>query len=204
MSALTWAVAAVVSDDIGRVLLCQQGRGERRYALPGGRLRPAESPVRAALRDIRTEIGWDIDLVDLVGVYHLTVPTGRTPAGRAGPLPDVLVHVFRARAADGSPTANPPPGCRLSWHAPPRCPSRSPRSPGPPSPTRSPAAPACSATPGRCPIRTASRRTVPTRNQSRGSRRNNVAKRLRTLRFVPDRRINLRPHDAAHPAASTL
>ncbi|MBM0276948.1 NUDIX hydrolase [Micromonospora tarensis] len=117
MSALTWAVAAVVTDDTGRVLLCQQGRGARRYALPGGRLRPAESPVRAALRDIRTETGWDIELIDLVGVYHLTGPGGATAAGRAGPLPDVLVHVFRARAAGLGPTANPPPGCRLSWHS---------------------------------------------------------------------------------------
>ncbi|PWR05064.1 NUDIX hydrolase [Micromonospora acroterricola] len=118
MSALTWAVAAVVTDDTGRVLLCRQGRGERRYALPGGRLRPAESPVRAALRDIRAETGWEIELVDLVGVYHLTGPAATTPAGRAGPLPDVLVHVFRARAAEARPTADPPPGCRLSWHAP--------------------------------------------------------------------------------------
>ncbi|MFI6781731.1 NUDIX domain-containing protein [Micromonospora sp. NPDC050276] len=118
MSALTWAVAAVVTDDSGRVLLCQQGRGARRYALPGGRLRPAESPVQAALRDIRAETGWDIEVVDLVGVYHLTGPPGEAPAGRAGPLPDVLVHVFRARAAGVRPAADPPPGCRLSWHSP--------------------------------------------------------------------------------------
>ncbi|MGA4730162.1 NUDIX hydrolase [Micromonospora taraxaci] len=118
MSALTWAVAAVVTDDTGRVLLCRQGRGERRFALPGGRLRPAESPVRAALRDIRAETGWDIDLVDLVGVYHLTGPAGEATAGRVGPLPDVLVHVFRARAAGVQPAADPPPGCRLSWHSP--------------------------------------------------------------------------------------
>ncbi|MEV4764141.1 NUDIX hydrolase [Micromonospora chokoriensis] len=118
MSALTWAVAAVVTDDTGRVLLCRQGRGERRYALPGGRLRPAESPVRAALRDIRAETGWDIDLVDLIGVYHLTGPPGEATAGRVGPLPDVLVHVFRARAAGVRPAADPPPGCRLSWHSP--------------------------------------------------------------------------------------
>ncbi|RLP92918.1 NUDIX hydrolase [Micromonospora sp. CV4] len=118
MSSLTWAVAAVVTDDAGRVLLCRQGRGERRYALPGGRLRPAESPVQAALRDIRAETGWEIELVDLVGVYHLTSPTASTPAGRAGPLPDVLVHVFRARAVEVQPAADPPPGCRLSWHAP--------------------------------------------------------------------------------------
>ncbi|WP_410810905.1 NUDIX hydrolase [Micromonospora sp. 067-2] len=118
MSALTWAVAAVVTDDTGRVLLCRQGRGERRYALPGGRLRPAESPVRAALRDIRAETGWEIELVDLVGVYHLTSPMASALAGRAGPLPDVLVHVFRARAAGLRPSAEPPPGCRLSWHDP--------------------------------------------------------------------------------------
>ncbi|MET8359672.1 NUDIX hydrolase [Micromonospora sp. NPDC005171] len=118
MSALTWAVAAVVTDDTGRVLLCQQGRGTRRYALPGGRLRPAEGPVRAALRDIRAETGWDIELIDLVGVYHLTGPAGEAAAGRAGPLPDVLVHVFRARAAGVRPATDPPPGCRLSWHSP--------------------------------------------------------------------------------------
>ncbi|MFG2050139.1 NUDIX domain-containing protein [Micromonospora sp. NPDC048935] len=118
MSALTWAVAAVVTDDTGRVLLCRQGRGERRHALPGGRLRPAESPTLAALRDIRAETGWEIELVDLVGLYHLTGPPRQTPAGRAGPLPDVLVHVFRARAVDVRPTADPLPGCRLSWHAP--------------------------------------------------------------------------------------
>ncbi|MFD6683754.1 NUDIX hydrolase [Micromonospora parva] len=118
MSALTWTVAAVVTDDTGRVLLCQQGRGTRRYALPGGRLRPAEGPVRAALRDIRAETGWDIELVDLVGVYHLAGPAGEAAAGRAGPLPDVLAHVFRARAAGVRPATDPPPGCRLSWHSP--------------------------------------------------------------------------------------
>ncbi|MFC4020238.1 NUDIX hydrolase [Micromonospora sp. GCM10011542] len=118
MSALTWAVAAVVSDDAGRVLLCRQGRGERRYALPGGRLRPTESPVRAALRDIRAETGWEIELVDLVGLYQLAGAGAVAPAGHAGPLPDVLVHVFRARVSGVRPTADPSAGCRLSWHAP--------------------------------------------------------------------------------------
>ncbi|MEU4473051.1 NUDIX domain-containing protein [Micromonospora sp. NPDC023888] len=118
MSALTWAVAAVVNDDDGRVLLCRQGRGERRHALPGGRLRPTESPVQAALRDIRAETGWQIELVDLIGVYHLTGPSGQSSPGRAAPLPDVLVHVFRAHATDDRPPAGPPPGCRLSWHSP--------------------------------------------------------------------------------------
>ncbi|MEU5946632.1 NUDIX domain-containing protein [Micromonospora sp. NPDC047465] len=134
MGALTWAVAAVVTDDAGRVLLCRQGRGERRYGLPGGRLRPAESPVHAAVRDVRAETGWEVEVVDLVGLYHLagactpppTSPagpassTGRvaSSAGRAGPLPDVLVHVFRARVRGPGPTGEPMGGCRASWHDP--------------------------------------------------------------------------------------
>ncbi|MEU4780724.1 NUDIX domain-containing protein [Micromonospora sp. NPDC023633] len=127
MSALTWAVAAVVTDDAGRVLLCRQGRGERRYGLPGGRLRPAESPVRAATRDIRAETGWEVEIVDLIGLYHLAGRCGPTPvgpgapvpaAGRAGPLPDVLVHVFRARTRGSGPAGDPAGGCRLSWHHP--------------------------------------------------------------------------------------
>ncbi|SCL69437.1 NUDIX domain-containing protein [Micromonospora citrea] len=150
MGALTWAVAAVVTDDAGRVLLCRQGRGERRHALPGGRLRPAESPAQAVVRDIRAETGWDVEVVDLVGLYHLAAPCPRPPAaasppaarttspptpdatfpptpdipaglaassaGRAGPLPDVLVHVFRARVLGAGPTGDPMGGCRVSWH----------------------------------------------------------------------------------------
>lgn len=117
MSALTWAVAAVVTDDAGRVLLCRQGRGERRYALPGGRLRAGQSPVRAVCRDIRAETGWEVDVVDLVGLYHLAEPV-TPPAGRGGQLPDVIVHVFRARVRSTAPTDAPAGGCRVSWHDP--------------------------------------------------------------------------------------
>ncbi|SCG63670.1 NUDIX hydrolase [Micromonospora inositola] len=119
MSGLTWAVAAVVSDDAGRVLLCRQGRGERRWALPGGRLRRDESPAAAVLRDIRAETGWEIRVVDLVGLYRLS-DRGAVPptAGRCGPLPDVLVHVFRARVTGAAPAADPVGGCHLGWHAP--------------------------------------------------------------------------------------
>ncbi|SCL37310.1 NUDIX domain-containing protein [Micromonospora rhizosphaerae] len=119
MGALTWAVAAVVSDAAGRMLLCRQGRGERRWGLPGGRLRRDESPQAAVIRDIRAETGWEIEVVDLVGLYRLTDPGSSPPsAGRCGPLPDVLVHVFRARASGETPTANPVGGCQPAWHDP--------------------------------------------------------------------------------------
>ncbi|PWU53366.1 NUDIX hydrolase [Micromonospora globispora] len=119
MSALTWAIAAVVTDDAGRVLLCRQGVGERRWALPGGRLRRDESPLAAVHRHIRAETGWEIEVVDLVGLYRLGNPGAVPPAaGRCGALPDVLVHVFRARVRGERPATGPAGGCQLGWHDP--------------------------------------------------------------------------------------
>jgi 8-oxo-dGTP diphosphatase len=108
MNSLTFAVAAVVTDPAGRVLLCQQRQGHRRWSLPGGRVRSGESPVRAAIRDIRAETGMETELVELVGIYQLT---------GGHDLPDVLVHVFRGRAEAAEATLNMPGRiCRLSWH----------------------------------------------------------------------------------------
>ncbi|MFC7550148.1 NUDIX hydrolase [Plantactinospora sp. GCM10030261] len=147
MNSLTSAVAAVVTDDAGRVLLCQQSQGHRRWGLPGGRIRREESPIHAAERDILEETGMAVEIVDLVGIYHLTgdgsaagppaLPAqpggggtsvgpghrsgnGRHRAGRpASPLPDVLVHVFRGRVHGAEATVNAPGRiCRLSWHDP--------------------------------------------------------------------------------------
>jgi len=113
MSHLTAAVAAVITDPAGRVLLCQQSQGHRLWGLPGGRIRHDESPVHAAIRDIREETGMEVDVVDLVGIYQLT-------GDGCGPdLPDVLVHVFRARADGAEATVNSPGRiCRLSWQDP--------------------------------------------------------------------------------------
>ncbi|MEV4755571.1 NUDIX hydrolase [Micromonospora sp. NPDC049559] len=124
MNQLTFAVAAVVTDEAGRVLLCQQSQGHRRWGLPGGKIRPAESPVHAAIRDIREETSMETDILDLVGIYQLTgdgQPPVRRPAGpgRPAPLPDVLVHVFRGRTRIGEAAVNAPGRiCRLSWHDP--------------------------------------------------------------------------------------
>jgi 8-oxo-dGTP diphosphatase len=112
MNSLTSAVAAVVTDDAGRVLLCQQSQGHRRWGLPGGRVRQSESPVHAAVRDIREETGMETEIVDLVGIYHLTGDT----CGEA--MPDVLVHVFRGVVHGAEATLNAPGRiCRLSWHS---------------------------------------------------------------------------------------
>ncbi len=113
MNHLTSAVAAIITDPSGRVLLCQQSQGHRFWALPGGRIRLGESPLHATVRDIRQESGMETEIVDLVGLYHLTGD------GCGSDLPDVLVHVFRARASAGDATVNSPGRiCRLSWQDP--------------------------------------------------------------------------------------
>jgi ADP-ribose pyrophosphatase YjhB (NUDIX family) len=113
MSVLTSAVAAVVRDPAGRVLLCQQSQGHRLWGLPGGRIRHGESPVHAVIRDILEETGAAIEIIDLVGMYQLTGD------GCGTDLPDVLVHVFRGRLEIGDVAVNAPGRiCRLAWHDP--------------------------------------------------------------------------------------
>jgi ADP-ribose pyrophosphatase YjhB (NUDIX family) len=113
MSLLTSAVAAVITDDAGRVLICQQSAGHRLWGLPGGKIRPAESPIHATVRDIREETGMEISIIDMVGLYQLT---GGQPADDPSALPDVLVHVFRARCGQPEATVNSPGRiCHLTW-----------------------------------------------------------------------------------------
>jgi 8-oxo-dGTP diphosphatase len=109
MSLLTSAVAAVIRDSAGHVLLCQQTGGHHLWSLPGGNIRTDESPIHAAIRDIRAETGAETDLVDLVGLYQLT----------GGGLPDVLMYVFNGRVEKADLVLNSPGRiCRLCWHEP--------------------------------------------------------------------------------------
>jgi ADP-ribose pyrophosphatase YjhB (NUDIX family) len=111
MSSLTSAVAAVIRDSAGNVLLCQQSQGHRLWSLPGGRIRQGESPIHAVIRDVREETGTETQIIDLVGLYHLT-------GNACGELPDVLVHVFRGRAGGDIAVNSPGRICRLAWHDP--------------------------------------------------------------------------------------
>ncbi|WBC07201.1 NUDIX domain-containing protein [Micromonospora sp. WMMA1947] len=116
MSPLTWAVAAVVTDASGRLLLCRRSEGARRWGLPGGRLRHDESPADAVVRAVRAETGWAVEPADLVGLYRVTDPQAPAPpAGRCGARPDVLVHVFRAAPAGVQPAGDPVAGCLVEW-----------------------------------------------------------------------------------------
>lgn len=109
MSLLTSAVAAVIRDPAGHVLLCRQSGGHRLWGLPGGNIRTGESPIHAAVRDIREETGAETEIVDLIGIYQLT----------GGGLPTVEVYVFGGQVADADLVLNAPGRiCALSWHEP--------------------------------------------------------------------------------------
>ncbi len=113
MSLLTSAVAAVIRDPAGHLLLCQQSGGHRLWGLPGGHIRNGESPIHAVIRDIREETGAETEVVDLVGIYQLTGDTC------GADLPDVLMYVFRGRVEQAELVVNAPGRiCRLAWHDP--------------------------------------------------------------------------------------
>ncbi|MFF5227279.1 NUDIX hydrolase [Dactylosporangium sp. NPDC000521] len=111
---VTSAVAAIIEDAAGRVLLCQQAGGHQLWGLPGGRVRAAESPVHAAVRDIFEETGLEAQIVELVGLYEVTGD------GCGEAMPDLFVHVFRGRLDGGGGPALNAPGriSRLAWHDP--------------------------------------------------------------------------------------
>jgi len=112
MNSLTSAVGSIITDDAGRVLLCQQSQGHRLWGLPGGKVRDAESPIHAVIRDIREETGMETELIELVGMYQLTGD------GCGTGLPDVLVYVFRGRLLGAEPAVNTPRIRRLAWFDP--------------------------------------------------------------------------------------
>jgi len=114
MDSLTSAVAAVVTDPTGRVLLCQQSQGHRLWSLPNGRIEHCEHPAHAVVRDVRAATGLEIAVDELIGLYRLT-----GAGDDAGPLPDALIHAFRAHVTGGEPSVNAPAMiCRLGWYAP--------------------------------------------------------------------------------------
>jgi len=64
----TVGVFASIFDDTGRILLVRHSYGSRRWALPGGRTEPGESPLAALAREVAEEIACEIRIAHLVGV----------------------------------------------------------------------------------------------------------------------------------------
>lgn len=61
--------AVAIFDHRRRVLLVRHNYGRHNWELPGGRGEPGESALETAVREIREELGLDVDPVRLTGVY---------------------------------------------------------------------------------------------------------------------------------------
>jgi 8-oxo-dGTP diphosphatase len=72
-------VGAVLTDDVGRLLLIKRGHepGKGLWSIPGGRIEPGETDQEAVIREVREETG----LVVTVGSFIGSV---RRPAGQPG------------------------------------------------------------------------------------------------------------------------
>ena len=75
------AVAAIIRDPSGGVLLIRRGDG-RGWSLPGGILEPGEMVADSVVREVWEETGLEVEIERLVGVYsdpaylHITYPNG--------------------------------------------------------------------------------------------------------------------------------
>ena len=72
------AVAAVVFDAAGRVLLIERGRppGVGQWTVPGGKLHHGEALAAAVAREVREETGVEVEVGPLVEVVERVVAAG--------------------------------------------------------------------------------------------------------------------------------
>lgn len=63
--------AAFAFDADGRLLLLRHGYDGRRWGPPGGRMEPGEDPLDCVVRETREEIGVEIAVEHLIGLYRL-------------------------------------------------------------------------------------------------------------------------------------
>lgn len=85
--------AALIRSPSGQVLMVRQAYGKRFWGLPGGIVDPGETPLQAAIRESREEIGVEVELEGVVGLYRL----------QGGGWPDIQAYVFWARIRTGEP-----------------------------------------------------------------------------------------------------
>ncbi|MEU7860424.1 NUDIX domain-containing protein [Nonomuraea sp. NPDC049141] len=67
-NSLVVGVSAVVVDDGGRILL-QRRTDNGLWALPGGGMDLIESVPQAAVREVKEETGYDVEVSGMVGLY---------------------------------------------------------------------------------------------------------------------------------------
>ncbi len=95
------AAYAVVRDDQDRILLALWNEAEQpQWTMPGGGVELDETVEEAAVRELREETGYDIELGQLLGIDSHVVPPARRMRPSTRPMKSIRV-VFEARVVGG-------------------------------------------------------------------------------------------------------
>lgn len=101
-NSLVVAVAVVVVDDQGRVLMIER-TDNGKWALPGGAQELGESVREAAVRETREETGIEIEVSGVVGIYS---DPRHVIAYDDGEVRQEFSICLRARAVGGAPQSS--------------------------------------------------------------------------------------------------
>lgn len=105
-----WVVAAALIDIEARVLVQQRPPGKSLSGLwefPGGKIEPGESPEASLVRELREELGIEVDPRDLSAGPFASEPLGDR---------HLVMLVFSCRRWQGTPVALH--ATALAWHHP--------------------------------------------------------------------------------------
>lgn len=98
------AAYCVVRDDAGRVLLARWNEvADPLWAVPGGGVELEEDFAEAAVREVREETGYDVELVRLLGAAAVYIPgEERIDPSRRGVPGKAARVVYEARVVGGA------------------------------------------------------------------------------------------------------
>jgi len=93
--------AAIITNELGEVLLVHHTYGVQNWEIPGGAGEPGESPIETAIREVREETGLKVRAVATTGWYY-------------DPGVDKLGAVFRCEILEGELNLPSPDGAEIS------------------------------------------------------------------------------------------
>ena len=105
------AVSIQIFDDAGRILLGRRS-DTGKWATVGGIINPDESPAQTAVREAMEELGVEIEIERVAGVYGL--PRTTYPNGD---LTQYVTVSFRCHIVAGTPRVNDEESLDVGWFA---------------------------------------------------------------------------------------